>query len=99
MEEEKMTKERMGEIALSIVKWDLKKRDISDKDKIKDLIRVTSKNTGVGGEELRRFYLDLVKSIYEDTVDMLDKVDVKSFGKTQSEKVGFHNYFKGGNQK
>ena len=88
---EEFSKEELGEIALALTKWDVKKKGIPNKRELQEHIQNASKNTGVPREKFRIFYIELFKEIHEDiTKDLID-LDLETPAKARNP-VGFHNY-------
>lgn len=94
MEKEKVSKERQGEIAISLLKWDIKKRNIPDKRELQEHLLDASKNTGIQLEELKNFYLEILENVYGETLSTLRDLNIENYSKSSRKKVGFHNYFK-----
>ena len=85
-------RERQGEIALSLLKWDIKKRNVPNKKELQSHIEGASKNTEIPVEELRDFYLEILGNVYKETINMLENLDLKNLSKPSRGKVGFRNY-------
>jgi hypothetical protein len=90
---ESLTKERMGEIAVSLLKEDTKKKPAPLEKDLYNYIAEASKNTGISKEELKSFLLEILEGIYNQTLNTLKELDFETL-KEKTRVGGFSNYKK-----
>lgn len=69
-----LTKERMGEIALAILKNDSRKDRIPDLKELKRVLGNAEKSTGIPGEELLSFWIIIYSEIFTGIISEAQKI-------------------------
>jgi len=71
---ERITKEKMGEIALVILKERAKRERIPNANELKRVLGNVSKDLGIPQKDLAYFWVNLYQKIFEETISSAKKI-------------------------
>ncbi|HPC12633.1 MAG TPA: hypothetical protein PKX33_01815 [Candidatus Paceibacterota bacterium] len=71
---ERITKEKMGEIALVILKERAKRERIPNANELKRVLGNVSKDLGIPQKDLACFWVNLYQKIFEETISSAKKI-------------------------